>query len=143
VAAGSSTNREKSFAFSPAMRKLGRMASEYLLTQIDKATVVEFRIPSLMDPVQLEMIQKQLFQLVDEQDKRLVILDFSKVEFLSSQAIGIVIGLHRRLSTLPHSQLLLCGVNGKLIELLRITRLDKVLKVKPTQKEAINSLAML
>jgi len=119
------------------------MASEYLLTQIDKATVVEFRIASLMDPVQLESIQQQLFKLVDEQDKRIMILDFSRVEFMSSQAIGIIIGLNKRLATLAHSKLLLCGVNSKLQELLRITRLDKVLKVKPTQKEAINSLAML
>jgi anti-sigma B factor antagonist len=118
------------------------MASEYLLTQIEKATVVEFRIPSLMDPVQLESIQKQLFRLVDEEDKRIMILDFSKVEFLSSQAIGIIIGLNKRLASLAHSRMLLCGVNAKLQELLRITRLDKVLKVKPTQKEAIASLAM-
>ena len=117
------------------------MASEYLLTQIDKATVIEFRVPSLMEPAQLESIQQQLFKLVDEQDKRVLILDFSRVEFLSSQAIGIVIGLNRRLSALPQSKLLLCGVNGKLTELLRITRLDRVLKVKPTQKEAVNSLA--
>jgi anti-sigma B factor antagonist len=119
------------------------MASEYLLTRIDKATVIEFRIPSLMDPVQLEEIQQQLFKLVDEQDKRLMILDFTKVEFISSQAIGIIIGLHRRLASLPHSKLLLCGINAKLTELLKITRLDKVLTVKPTQKEAVNHLAML
>jgi anti-sigma B factor antagonist len=119
------------------------MASDYLVTQIDKATVIEFRVPSLMEPAQLESIQQQLFKLVDEQDKRVLILDFSRVEFLSSQAIGIVIGLNRRLSALPQSKLLLCGVNGKLTELLRITRLDRVLKVKPTQKEAVNSLAIL
>lgn len=119
------------------------MASEYLLTQVKQASVVEFRLPSLMDPAQLDSIQKQLFRLVDEEDRRLMILDFSKVEFISSQAIGIVIGLNRRLATLSNSKLLLCGVNGKLIELLKITRLDKVLTVKPTQKEAINSLAML
>jgi anti-sigma B factor antagonist len=119
------------------------MASEYLVTQIDKATVVEFRISSLMDSVQLENIQKELFILVDEQDKRIMILDFSRVEFISSQAIGIVIGLNRRLTKLPKSKLLLCGINSKLIELLRITRLDKVLTIKPTQKEAIASLAML
>ena len=119
------------------------MGSEYIVTQIDKAIVVEFRIPSLMEPAQLDSIQTQLFKLVDEQDKRLVILDFSRVEFISSQAIGIVIGLNRRLSALPNSKFLLCGINAKLTELLRITRLDRVLKIKPTQKEAINSLAML
>jgi anti-sigma B factor antagonist len=125
------------------MPKLGGMASEYILTQVNKASVVEFNIPSLMDPIKLEAIQTQLFKLVDEQDKRLMILDFSKVEFISSQAIGIVIGLNRRLAKLPHSKLLLCGVNGKLMELMKITRLDKVLTIKASQKEAINSLAML
>jgi anti-sigma B factor antagonist len=119
------------------------MASEYIITQIDKAVVVEFRISSLMDPIQLESIQQQLFKLVDEQDRRLMILDFSKVEYLSSQAIGIVIGLNRRLAALPHSKLILCGVNVKLTELLKITRLDRVLTIKPSQKEAINHLAML
>jgi anti-sigma B factor antagonist len=125
------------------MPKLGGMASEYILTQVKEATVVEFTLSSLMDPLQLETIQQHLFQLVDEQDRRLMILDFSKVEFISSQAIGIVIGLNRRLAKLPKSKLLLCGVNGKLMELMKITRLDKVLSIKATQKEAINSLAML
>jgi anti-sigma B factor antagonist len=118
------------------------MVPQYTVAQIDKATVVEFRLPSLMEPAQLESIQQQLFKLVDEQDKRVLVLDFSRVEFLSSQAIGIVIGLNRRLSALPNSKLLLCGVNGKLTELLRITRLDRVLTIKPTQKEAVNSLVM-
>ncbi len=72
-----------------------------------------------------------------------MVLDFSKVEYMSSQAIGIVIGLHRKLSVLPNSKLLLCGVNAKLMQLLKITRLDRVLTLKPTQKEAINSLAVV
>jgi anti-sigma B factor antagonist len=119
------------------------MSSDYLVTRIDKANVIEFRVPSLMDPVQLESIGQNLNKLVDEEDRRILILDFSKVEFLSSQAIGIVIALHRKLSALPHSKLMLCGVNAKLMQLLKITRLDRVLTLKPTQKEAINSLAGL
>jgi anti-sigma B factor antagonist len=118
------------------------MGAEYLLTSIDKATIVEFRIASMMDPPQLEMIAVQLNKLVDENDKRLLILDFAKVQFLSSQAIGIVISLHRKLSALPHSKLVLCGVNAKLAELLRITRLDKVLTVKPTQTEAVRATVL-
>lgn len=119
------------------------MAQEYIVTRIGKASVIEFRLPSLMDPLQLESIGQDLNKLVDEEDRRMLVLDFSKVEYLSSQAIGIVIGLHRKLSALPNSKLLLCGVNAKLMQLLKITRLDRVLTLKPTQKEAINSLAMV
>jgi anti-sigma B factor antagonist len=116
------------------------MAGEYIVTRIDKANVVEFRVASLMDPPALEEIGANLNKLVDEEDRRIIILDFSRVEYLSSQAIGIVIALHRKLSALPHSRLLLCGVMPRLMELLKITRLDKVLTIKPSQSEAVNAV---
>jgi anti-sigma B factor antagonist len=125
------------------MKITGRMANEFLLTNIDKATVVEFQTPSLMEPAQLKLIETQLTALVDEQDRRLIILDFSRVEYISSQAIGIVIILRRKLAALPHSKFMLCGISAKLMELLKITRLDRILTIKPSQKEAINAMAML
>ncbi len=109
----------------------------FTIQQIEKYTVVEFRTPSLMDPIELENIGKSLYPLVDEQDKRWIILDFERVQYLSSQAIGIVLTMNKKLGALKNSSLVLCGVGPKLMELLKITRLDKILKVKPTQKEAI------
>ncbi|MGA3067228.1 MAG: STAS domain-containing protein [Tepidisphaeraceae bacterium] len=119
------------------------MGADFIISRIDKATIVEFQIPSLMDPPKLESIGVHLSALVDQMDRRLLILDFTRVEFLSSQAIGIVITLHRKLSALPHSKLILCGVNSKLAELLKITRLDRVLTVKPTQKEAVSATVLV
>jgi len=119
------------------------MSEQYIVTRIDKASIVEFRIASLMDPLILMTVEKDLERLVDEEDRRILVLDFSNVQFVSSQAIGIVISLHKKLNALPRSKFLLCGLNQKLIELMKITRLDKVLTVKPSQKEAINSLAMV
>jgi len=117
------------------------VSSDLLITRIDKATVVEFQIPSLMDMHIVESIQQRLTALVDQMDKRILILDFTRVDYLSSQAIGIVISLHRKLGALPGSKFLLCGINGKLAELLRLTRLDKVLTIKPTQKEAVKAVS--
>ena len=59
------------------------------ISEIEKYTIVEFRMPSLMDPVLLENVAASIYQLVDAQDKRRLILDFERVEYLSSQAIGI------------------------------------------------------
>ncbi len=119
------------------------MSEQYIVTRIDKASVVEFRTASLMDPLVLATVEKDLERLVDEEDRRILVLDFTNVQFVSSQAIGIVISLHKKLAALSRSKFLLCGLNQKLIELMKITRLDKVLTVKPSQKEAINSLAMV
>lgn len=110
---------------------------------IKKFTVVEFRTPSLMDPLELQAIGDALYHLIDAQDKRLIILDFSKVEFLSSQAIGILLTMNKKLAVLPNSKLILCGVGARLAELLRITRLDKLLTIKPSQKEAIEIVQFL
>lgn len=104
---------------------------------VEKFCVVEFKSPSLMDPLELESIGQQLYKLVDEQDKRKVILDFERVQYLSSQAIGIVLTMNKKLSALSGSKLILCGVGPKLMELIKITRLDRVLTIKPTQKEAL------
>src|SRR5271170_5607225 len=74
------------------------MAGEYIVTRIDKANVVEFRVASLMDALVLEEIGVNLNKMVDEEDRRIMILDFARVEYMSSQAIGLVIALHRKLS---------------------------------------------
>jgi anti-anti-sigma regulatory factor len=37
--------------------------------------------------------------------------------------------------------MILCGVTGRLMDLIKITRLDKVLTIKPTQKEAVKVVA--
>ena len=113
------------------------MSTHFTVQPIEKFTVVEFKTPSLMDPLILEEIGKELYRLVDEEDKRRLILDFEKVQYLSSQAIGIVLTLHKKLSQLKHSSFVLCGVGPTLMQLLKITRLDKVLKIRPSQKEAV------
>jgi anti-sigma B factor antagonist len=120
-----------------AAMQQGPGTQPFIIQQIEKATVVEFRQASLMDPVQLASIGESLYHLVDAQDKRKIILDFEKVQYLSSQAIGIVLTMNKKLSALKNSQLVLCGVGEKLMQLIKITRLDKILTIKPTQREAI------
>ena len=113
------------------------MNPHFTVNQIEKYTVVEFRTASLMDPVELEKIGQGIYHLVDNEDRRLIILDFEKVQYISSQAIGIVLTLNKKLSALKKSKFILCGVGPKLQELLKITRLDRILTVKPTQREAV------
>src|SRR6478752_284354 len=113
------------------------MSTHFTVQPFPKFSVVEFRTASLMDPIILESIGQELYRLVDAEDRRKLVLDFEKVEYLSSQAIGIILNLNKKLSVLKNSKMVLCGVGPKLQELLRITRLDKILTVKPTQREAV------
>jgi anti-sigma B factor antagonist len=113
------------------------MDHPYTVQQIDGFTIVELQTPSLLDPVLLADLGDKFYHLVDEEDRRLLVLDFDRVQYMSSQAIGIVITLQKKLAALPHGRLILCGVGEKLSELIKITRLDRILTIKPSQKEAI------
>lgn len=113
------------------------MSIHFTVQQVEKSTVVEFLTPALMDAGELEEIGRDLGSIVEDQDKRLIVLDFTRVQYLSSMAIGIVLTLNKKLSPLKGSKLTLCGVGPKLMELLKITRLDRILAVKPSQKEAV------
>ena len=113
------------------------MSETFRRQQIGDYTVIEFVTPSLMDPIVLEQCAQALYKIIDEEDKRKIVMDFEKVQYLSSQAIGIVLTLNKKLSGLKYSKLVLCGVGPKLMELLKITRLDRILTVKPTQAEAV------
>ena len=90
-----------------------------------------------MDPIVLESTGQAMYQLIDEQDIRLIILDFSAVQYISSQAIGIVLTMNKKLGALKRSRLVLCGVGEKLMQLIKITRLDRMLTIRPTQHEAV------
>jgi anti-sigma B factor antagonist len=113
------------------------MATHFTVNKIEKFSVIEFRLSSLMDPIILDEIGKELVRLVEEEDRRHIIMDFEKIEYVSSQAIGILLNMHKKLKALPHSMLVLCAVPPKIMELLKITRLDRVLTIKATQKEAV------
>ena len=113
----------------------------FILQPIGPVMIVEFRNPSLMDTLVLENTARRLYALVDEEDRRKVIMDFEKVQYLSSQAIGILLSMKKRIDALGNGRLVLCGIGPKLAELLKITRLDKIMTIKPTQKEALASFS--
>jgi anti-sigma B factor antagonist len=113
------------------------MNPNFIVTNFEKWTIVEFRTSTLMDPPVLESIQNDLVRLVEEEDRRQVVLDFEKVQYVSSQAIGIIIQMNKKLKALKYSMLVLCSVPPKIMEVLKILRLDKLLKIVPTQHEAV------
>jgi anti-sigma B factor antagonist len=101
--------------------------------------VIEFVTPSLMDPLVLEETAQSLYKIIDEEDQRKIIMDFERVKYLSSQAIGILLAMHKKLKPLKNSRLILCSVGPELMYLLKLTRLDQLLTIKSTQKEAVNA----
>jgi anti-sigma B factor antagonist len=117
------------------------MDALFTIQQVDKASIIQIHAPALMEPKEIQTISDALDELIEKQNKRKIVLNFEKVEYLSSRAINIVLVLKKKLADLPGSQLVVCGVGPRLAELIRITRFDKILNIKPTQDEAVRCMA--
>jgi anti-sigma B factor antagonist len=113
------------------------METPFTVIKSGDFTIVDFQVSSLMNPSELERISTALNLLIDNQFNGRLVIDFTRVEFLSSQAIGIVMGLNKKVSQIKGGKLVLCGVGPQLLQLLKITRLDRLLKIAKNQQEAI------
>jgi anti-sigma B factor antagonist len=111
--------------------------AQFTVNPYKECVVVEILTKSLMDQMQLEAIGADLYKLVDEQDQRRMILDFGKVEYISSQAIGILANLHKKTAALKGGLLIVCNLSQRMLDLLKIVRFDRLLTMKATQVEAL------
>jgi anti-sigma B factor antagonist len=86
-----------------------------------------------------KIFQEAVKELLD-QHYRKVILDFGDVRFVNSTGLGELISAHTS-SVRRGCRIVLCNVNNSVSSLLVITGLDKILEVKKTKAEAMESLA--
>jgi anti-sigma B factor antagonist len=118
------------------------MAADALMVQ-DYAGVIVASITnaSMLDALTIEATGKALYKLVDEQNRRKVIIDFSDVKFMSSQAIGVVISMHQKVKA-AKGELVLCGVREEIMTIFKITKLNKLLTFLPDENAALKKFGI-
>ena len=115
------------------------MSDFFTSNAVGPVTVVEFQTESLMAAHELDQIGAALYRLVEVDGHKLVLMDFGKVRYLSSQAIGIVMAMRKKISAIKGGKFVLCCVGSEVQQLLKITGLEKLLTIKPTQKDGLKA----
>lgn len=72
-----------------------------------------------------------------EEGWRYLVLDLSSVEFLDSTGLGVLVHLHKRASR--GGRFVLCGVGDMVLDVLRLTRMDRALTLVPTAAEGVQT----
>ena len=67
-------------------------------------------------------------------------LNFANVKFLSSAVLGLLIRISKKIYQ-RNGQLKLCGINSKIFDIFKITRLDRVFDIYGDVNAAVASLA--
>ena len=105
---------------------------------IQGITIVTFEDESILDPLQVQDIGETLHQLIEEEDRQRLILDFHKVKILSSQMLGVLIGLLKRIRN-DRGRIVICGMKPDLHKVFKITNLDKLFTFYDTEGHALRS----
>jgi anti-anti-sigma factor len=108
---------------------------------IKDVVVVSFTDSAIIDSQIIEQIKRDLFDLVDKQNHKRMILDMSKVQHLSSAALGVLIPLGDKIKKNKGS-LVLCSVSEGIRKIFKITRLDKHFKFCADEGKALSSLGV-
>ncbi len=117
-------------------------APKLLIHTMRDVTVVNFEDSSILDTAQVEAIGNQLYELVDVRCTKKLILDFSKVRFLSSSALGVLINLRTKCNAIKGT-LVICSLRADLMKVFEITNLKKLFTFCPGEKEALESFGIL
>lgn len=91
------------------------------------ACVVTFGNPKLVDADTIAAAGDRLTKLLEKKMQRRIVIDFDGVTSVSSAMMGELIRLHTKLSTVPGGKLVICNYDERMAQLLKMTKLDKVL----------------
>ncbi len=104
---------------------------------IDGVTVVSFVDTKIVTEENIQEVGDQLYQLVDVEGKKQLLLNFGNVQYLSSAALGKLINLKRKVGAVK-GKLKLCCIHPDLLEVFRITRLDQVFEIYNEEQQALD-----
>ncbi len=107
-------------------------------SDISGVTVVSFMDSKILDAASIQELGDELFNLVDKDGVKALLLDFGNVEFLSSAALNKLIILDKKVK-MKGGQLRLCNLKPEIQEVFVITRLNQLFEIKDTVDDAISA----
>ncbi len=101
----------------------------------DKILTIRLLDERLMDESQLKRIYTDMMALLDKSTEQQVVLDFSKVQFMSSAMLGKLVQIHKKCKEYK-VKLKLCGISPEIYEVFKITRLHKLFDIAADEASA-------
>ncbi len=113
----------------PANRRLEVSESAHV-------SVVRFKDQKIIDPETIQELGDELFELVEKDERKKLVLNFGNVEFLSSAALGKLITFDKKAKRLG-AEVMLTNISPEIFQVFAITKLDKLFNIQDTEADAL------
>ena len=107
------------------------------IEEINGVTVARLLEKKILDEANIEALGQELFALVDKDGRTKIVLDFTHVEYLSSAALWKLITMHKKTTT-AKGKLALCKIQKDILDVFKITQLNKVLTLCTDLDDALS-----
>jgi anti-sigma B factor antagonist len=117
---------------------MSEQAPPVAVTQEKDIRIVEFTHSKILDEANIADIGQTLNALIDEMPKPKLLLDFSTVDHLSSAALGMLINANNKIKQ-KNGEFRLANIKPQILDVFKITKLDKLFRIRATREEAMRS----
>jgi anti-sigma B factor antagonist len=107
--------------------------------EVGDVTVVHFRDQKILDDLNIQELGQEMNHLVEVENRKKIVLNFSAVEFLSSSALGKLITMEKKVGV-TEGVLKLCEIQPEIYEVFTITKLDRLFDICPSEADALASI---
>mgnify|MGYP005831804251 CR=1 FL=1 len=108
------------------------------VSEVGEVTVVRFRDHKIIEDINIQELGQELFQLVEVDRRKKLLLNFSQVDFLSSAALGKLITLDKKVKA--HGGMLkLSNIRPEIYEVFVITKLNRLFDIKDDEADALEA----
>ena len=99
-------------------------------------SVVRFMDRKLVESENILAVAQELTDLVEREKRKNLLLNFSTLDFLSSEALGKLITLERLVKR-HQGQLKLSNIRPEIFEVFTMTKLNRVFDIRDDEAEAL------
>jgi len=107
---------------------------------VERTAVIRFEDAEILfEEGAVHAVGRELRRLIEDEGHTQLVVDFAGVSFLSSEVLGILAGLQRKIEP-NRGSIVLCGLDPLLRDMVRITHLDRVFDVCGDEAEALGRI---
>ena len=106
------------------------------VSEVGDVTVVRFRDNKIIEDINIQELGQELFQLIEAENRKKLLLNFSSVDFLSSAALGKLITLDKKVKA-NGGVLKLSNIRAEIYEVFAITKLNRLFDIKDDEVDAL------
>ncbi len=106
------------------------------VSEVGDVTVVRFRDQKIIEDINIQELGHEMFRLVEVDNRKKILLNFSSVDFLSSAALGKLITLDKKVKA-HDGALKLTNIRPEIYEVFAITKLNRLFDIKDDEADAL------